>query len=52
VESLFKIAVKLDAFMRSHKLTVRAYRDWLQVKVNLDELAQIYKPISIWAQWD
>jgi len=52
VEYLFKIAVKLDAFMRSRPLTVRAYRDWLQVKVNLDELARLYKPIPVWAQWD
>lgn len=44
VEGLLTRAATLDAFMRANNLMMsRAWRDWAQVKTNLDELAMMAK---------
>lgn len=40
MDLLLQRALALEAFMRANNLTMgRAYRDWAQVKINLDDLA-------------
>ncbi|MCP9493912.1 MAG: hypothetical protein MSG64_05570 [Pyrinomonadaceae bacterium MAG19_C2-C3] len=48
VEALMKRALEIEKFMDSNQLTPRANRDWAQVKVNLDELAQAYNVVPVW----
>lgn len=44
VDLLLQRALALEAFMRANNLTMgRAYNDWAQVKINLDELAMMAK---------
>lgn len=44
VDLLLQRALALEAFMRANNLTMgRAYNDWAQVKINLDELAMLAK---------
>ena len=44
VEEVLRRAGAIDGFMRrySHTLTPRAHRDWMDLRRNLDELAQAY----------
>lgn len=41
VELLLKRAIAIETFLRAQKLTPRVWRDWAQVKANLDELAMM-----------
>jgi hypothetical protein len=41
-EEVLRRAARIDAFMRTHRLTDRAQEDWQKLRTSLDELATAY----------
>jgi hyperosmotically inducible periplasmic protein len=49
VREVLRRGLRLDAFMKTHRLTPAAQGDWRQVKNNLDQLARSFGVGWVWA---
>lgn len=48
VREVLRRGLRLDMFMKSHKLTPAAQANWNQVKTNLEQLARAYSIAWVW----
>jgi hyperosmotically inducible protein len=48
LEAVLIRGLRLDTFMRRHKLTDNAQRDWTAVKSDLDELSRAFSVVWVW----
>ena len=48
VEAVLVRGLRLDTFMRRHRLNPRVQRDWAMVRSDLDQLARVFNVVWVW----